>query len=182
MAVRTRSTMTHSAADEPFGRLLAVGAVLLIAVALAIITATLPGLPPIVATHFGLSGAPDGWMSHRSYAVMIVAFVIGFPLVTWLLVAIVPRRFPRLAKIPHRDLWFAPSNRERTLRRLDRFARIQACGGALLAIGVHVLVLAKNVPGDGMAMLATAIVILAAGVLVLLAGALATRRAFRHPP
>lgn len=174
--------MTHSTTHSPLDRLLAIVVVLLVAVALAIIVATLPALPPVVATHFGLEGAANGWMSHRGYAVMIVAFTIGFPLVIWILVALAPRRFPRLAKIPNRDAWFAPAQRERTLQRLDTYGRVHACAGALLAIGLHTLVIAKNVPGAGIEVLAAAIALLAMAVIALLITAIAMKRAFRRPP
>ena len=174
--------MTRSTVQSPLDRLLAIAIVLLVAVAVIIVAATLPELPPVVATHFGLSGAANGWMSHRGYSMLIVAFSIGFPLAIWILVALVPRRFPRLAKIPNRDAWFAPPQREATLARLDTYGRIQALAGVLLAIGLHALVIAKNVPSTGITVLGVAILLLAVAVLVLLVAAIALKRAFRRPP
>lgn len=174
--------MAHSTVHSPFGRLLAIAIVLLAAVALAIIAATLPELPAAVATHFGLDGAPDGWMSHRGYSVLIVAFTVGFPLVMWVAIALVPRRFPRLAKIPNRNLWLAAPQRAGTLQRLDTYARIHALAGVLVAIGLHVLVIAKNVPAAGAGMLVDAILLLVVGVVILAAAAITMRRAFRRPP
>ena len=137
---------------------------------------------PVVDTHFGLDGAANGWMRHQVYAATIVAFTIGFPLVLWVMVALVPRRFPRLVKLPHRDFWLAPAQRARTLARLDTFGRVHALGGVLLALGLNVLVVAKNVPSSGTSELAAAVTLLALAMLVLLAAAIATRRAFRRPP
>lgn len=174
--------MTHSVVHSPLDRLLAIAIVLLVAVAVVIVAATLPELPPVVATHFGLSGAANGWMSHRGYSMLIVPFTIGFPLAIWVMVALVPRRFPRLAKIPNRDAWLAPPQREDTLARLDTYARIQALAGVLLALGLHALVIAKNVPSAGITVLGAAIVLLAVAVLVLLVAAIAMKRAFRRPP
>lgn len=174
--------MTHSTVHSPLDRLLAIAVVLLVAVAVVVVAATLPELPPVVATHFGWSGAANGWMSHRGYSTLIVAFTIGFPLAIWILVALVPRRFPRLAKIPNRDAWLAPPQRERALARLDTYGRIQALAGVLLAIGLHALVIAKNVPSTGSTVLGAAIVLLAVAVLVLLVAAIAMKRAFRRPP
>lgn len=173
-------TMAHSTTHSLLARLLAIAVVLLLGVALAVITATLPELPPVVATHFGLDGHANGWMTSRRYALVIVAFTVGFPFVLWALVALVPRRFPRLAKIPDRDRWFAPAERERTLDRLDTFGRIHALGAVLLALGLHVLVIAKNVPASGTAELGAAVMLLVLAVLVLLATAIATKRAFRR--
>lgn len=174
--------MTHSTVHSPLDRLLAIAIVLLVAVAVVIVAATLPKLPPVVATHFGLSGAANGWMSHRGYATLIVAFTIGFPLAIWAMVALVPRRFPRLAKIPHHDAWLAPPQREGTLARLDTYGRIDALAGVLLAVGLHALVIAKNVPSAGITVLGAAILLLAVAVVVLLVAAIAMKRAFRRPP
>jgi hypothetical protein len=174
--------MPQSTVHSPLDRLLAIAVVLLATVALVIVAATLPELPPVVATHFGLTGAANGWMSHRSYATLIIAFTIGFPLAIWAAVAFVPRRFPRLAKIPNRDAWLAPPQREGTLARLDTYGRIDALAGVLLAAGLHALVIAKNVPSTGATVLGGAILLLAVAVVVLLVAAIAMKRAFRRPP
>ncbi|MBS0327974.1 MAG: DUF1648 domain-containing protein [Proteobacteria bacterium] len=174
--------MAHSTTHTPLDRLLAIAIVLLIAVALAMIAATLPELPAAIATHFGLDGRANGWMTRDGYARVIVVFTVGFPIAIWAMVALAPRRFPRFAKIPNRDVWLSPAHRAHTLERLDTFGRLHALGAIVLPIGLHWLVIAKNVPTTGSGALVGAIALLAIAVAAQVVTTIALKRAFRRPP
>ena len=75
-----------------------------------------PGLPEMVASHFGPSGRPDAWMSRDAFVwlyVMVVLSVVGLGFGTeWMI-----RRGPvELINFPHREYWFAAPRREATSR------------------------------------------------------------------
>ncbi len=77
-------------------------------------------LPERVASHFGPTGAADGWMSRLGFAVSYVGVVAGmaalFGGTGWWL-----RHIPTsMINLPHRELWLAPQRREETLRGLQR--------------------------------------------------------------
>lgn len=76
-------------------------------------------LPETMASHFGASGRPDGWMSRT-------AFLVAFGGV-WLL-CVVPlawtgwlRRMPaHLINLPHREYWF-PERRDEAVQLLESY-------------------------------------------------------------
>jgi uncharacterized membrane protein len=72
-------------------------------------------LPPRVASHFGGSGAPNGWMSREAF----LAFWAGVILVTavsLLAGAYSAERAPESRiNLPRKDYWLAPERRRQTL-------------------------------------------------------------------
>ena len=104
-------------------------------------------LPEPVASHFGPTGAADGWMSRSAFAVSYVGVVLGmaalFGGTGWWL-----RRFPTsMINLPHRDFWLAPERREETLTSLGR--RMSAIGLVTVAFLVVVFHLCLKANLDG---------------------------------
>jgi len=87
----------------------------LVLVAYAVyVVETIAGLPDCVATHFGASGAANGWMSRDAYRTfMLISGPVTafFPLLVGLAMRSAPARFINL---PHRDYWLAPERRDAT--------------------------------------------------------------------
>src|SRR5438477_229129 len=84
------------------------------------VAASVPQLPATVATHFGGSGRPNGWMSQRGYAIFIVVFAWVIPTLivgSCALIRVLPKR---AVNIPHRDHWLAAERIERTCADLFR--------------------------------------------------------------
>ncbi|MGA2029373.1 MAG: DUF1648 domain-containing protein [Verrucomicrobiota bacterium] len=77
-------------------------------------TVLLLSLPQRMATHFDISGQPNGWMSRSS----AVAFQAVSGLILPLIIAALfytPRFVPpRWINCPRRDFWFAPERRDET--------------------------------------------------------------------
>ena len=125
-------------------RAFAFGAVAVVLAAAAVIAGTAAGLPDTVATHFGRGGRADGWMSRGAYTALMTTLVIVLPLVPWIALGWMPRRWPRSVSVPHRDYWFAPERREATLARLARHGAIMALLCVVVLATVHVEVIAAN--------------------------------------
>jgi hypothetical protein len=73
------------------------------------------GLPPVVASHFGIGGAVDGFMSRNAYLGFILIGTVIIPLLIVLPQRIVQTLPPRLISLPNRDYWLAPERIESTL-------------------------------------------------------------------
>jgi uncharacterized membrane protein len=78
-------------------------------------------MPERVATHFGLGGIPNGWMSRSGFVEFSVIIVLVVSLVligaAWLV-----RKLPvSLVNMPNRDYWLAPERREEASRRMLRY-------------------------------------------------------------
>jgi len=98
-------------------------------------------LPPFMASHFGASGRPDGWMSRGGFFLfyaVVFGFVIGVMLAVPRMVAVLP---VRLVNLPNRDYWLAPERRQVALRRLgDAMAWFAVALGLLGAIVLELVV------------------------------------------
>jgi uncharacterized membrane protein len=75
-------------------------------------------LPQRIATHFGASGAADGWGTRGGYLTVDIitsaALVLGLPM----LVGVFLRGSGAGLNIPHKDFWLRPENRPTLRRRL----------------------------------------------------------------
>ena len=114
------------------------------AAAAAVVVATAAGLPDPVATHFSGSGRANGWTSRAGYVALMGTLTLVVPLVAWLSLAWLPRRWPRLLNLPHRDYWFAPERRDATLDRLGRFGLALGFAALALMVSVHAGVVDAN--------------------------------------
>ena len=116
------------------------GAIALCAVAQSI--AAFPQLPDRVASHFGASGMPNGWMSKPAfftvYAVMIaLAAVVGF-----LAPRSIEKKSPERINLPNKEYWLAPERRAGTFAYFTRCFAWYGC--ALLLILVLAMGMAIN--------------------------------------
>lgn len=160
----------------------AFGMIVLLVGAAAFVLITGINLPPLVASHFGIGGAVDGFMSRNAYLGFMLIGVVAIPLLI-----VVPQRLvrtisPRLINVPNRDYWLAPQRIESTLDYL----RNHAVWFAALLVGficfVHWEVVQANMrrPVRLVAQpFFVGIVVYAASVLVWI-GAMLTH--FRRPP
>lgn len=123
----------------PFYALTLVGVVLLVDLAL-----TVPSLTESVATHFDVTGRPNGWMTRTGYAIFMVALGIGLPLLISVLIPILSRWFPTGINIPNRQYWLAPSRREETLVFLKWHLGWLATLVMWFVLAIHHLVLMAN--------------------------------------
>ena len=94
----------------------------LLAGAATFVLITSGNLPPLVASHFGVGGAVDGFMSRNAYVGYMLVGVVVIPLLI-----VVPQRLvrsipPRLINVPNRDYWLAPERIESTLDYLRNHA------------------------------------------------------------
>ncbi len=84
----------------------------------------------VVATHFGASGEPNGYMPRVSYVRFMLIFVVLLPLALNFLIARVLGLPAARINIPHREYWLAPERRYETVVRLQRHMKFF---GVLLA-------------------------------------------------
>jgi uncharacterized membrane protein len=72
-------------------------------------------MPPVVATHFGSSGAPNGWQTQSQFFTLEV-ILLG---VCILLAFGIPRLIGALplslVNVPNKEYWLAPERREETV-------------------------------------------------------------------
>jgi uncharacterized membrane protein len=101
-------------------------------------------MPPVLATHFGGSGAPNGWQTQSQFFVLEIV-LLG---VCLLLAFGIPRLIGVLpismVNVPNKEYWLAPERREETLAFFRaRFAWF-GCGFLGFLIVVNQLVFDAN--------------------------------------
>lgn len=105
---------------------------------------TFEHLPPVVASHFDITGAPNGWSSRPTYAILLIAIGVLLPLSTIALVTVLTRRGPRLLNIPARDYWNRPEHQQEAMRRVRALMWWLGCIMTGTALAIHWLVLEAN--------------------------------------
>ena len=101
-------------------------------------------LPERVATHFGVSGQPNGWMTraeHERFTILAGLAIPGFILGVF---ALIRTMGDRGLNIPNKTYWLAAERRERTYAFIQNQGLIFA--GLMIAFlaGVHRSILVAN--------------------------------------
>ena len=155
---------------------------LVTACAAAFVWISTASLPDMVASHFGPSGAANGFMPRLSYVHFMLVIVVVLPIAAGLLPGLLLQVPGIRINLPNRDYWLASPRRGATIAALQQ----QMAGVAVLLVlflaYVHWLTIRANqaspptLPGNwfvgGLIVLAAAIAV-AIGVLI---------RRFRLPP
>jgi hypothetical protein len=101
-------------------------------------------LPERVATHFDVSGEPNGWASRQAYAALILIGA-GFTALVTAGGFAVARVLPdSMINLPNKDYWLGEGRRERTMDLLTSLGLAIGCLAVGLSIGVHVLTVRAN--------------------------------------
>jgi hypothetical protein len=115
----------------------------------ACVIATYGELPAQVASHFDISGRPDGWTSREScvgftlgLGILMPAFIVG-------MMAGAGRIPVSFINLPHREYWLAPDRRRAALALLLRYSLWFACLNVLFVTGLHGLIVQANLPIHG---------------------------------
>lgn len=108
-------------------------------------------LPPVVASHFGPGGQPDGWMPREAFALVGVLPVV-VSLVVVVVAPLLTARLPAsMINLPNKEYWLAPERREQAFSKLG--AEMEWFGALLIAffIFTYELVFQANREGTGLA-------------------------------
>lgn len=100
--------------------------------------------PEHVATHFGIGGQPDGWMSKEvSLGFFLVLKTMLF-LLMWFTPVLVTRIPSRWVNLPNKDYWLTESRMPQTKAKMDR--SMSEFGAAIMVffIFVELVVLEAN--------------------------------------
>ncbi len=111
--------------------------------AIGFVTATVPRMPPMVASHFNAAGQANAFMSRSGYNRFILCLALGMPLAVVAILAAVYSRAADL-KLPNRDYWLAPERVDRTRAFLVAHGVWFGSLLVILACLVHWLELAAN--------------------------------------
>ena len=100
-------------------------------------------LPERLATHFGVNGQPNGWMSRSSLLVGSAALAYVFPLYT-VAICWLARLVPGAINLPHKEHWLAAEHRQKTFDYLFSHSWWFACLAICFVIGMYLLLVHSN--------------------------------------
>lgn len=102
-----------------------------------------PLLPDRMASHFGASGMPNGWMTKSQFFVLYALLTIPVVILEFWL----PRRIvnnPKRLNLPNKEYWLAPERRAATFGYLEAFFAWYGCAFLLLEIFAMGLAMRAN--------------------------------------
>lgn len=114
--------------------------VMLAIMAALFVIVTSAQLPSVVGAHFNFRGDSDGWLARENYLALMVIFVLAYPALMTLAFTWLPRKYPSLVNIPHRDYWLAPERRDDSLKYLATQGCWFSCLLLLTVAGVHYVI------------------------------------------
>jgi hypothetical protein len=125
-------------------RFASIAFLLLLTLAAGFVWSSSSALPAVVASHFGASGAADGFMLRADYVLTMLLTLVGVAL----LVAFLPFALPHLGdgsiNLPNRDYWLAPARRAQTFAFLRLHGLSFASALVAFLAYVHWLVVQAN--------------------------------------
>lgn len=96
----------------------------------------LPLLPERTATHFSVSGTPDGW-GGRVELVIVYLGTVALVAAVFLAIPLALRRLPdAMINLPNRFYWLASDRREETLEWLSTSMIILGCATLVLMMDI----------------------------------------------
>lgn len=101
-------------------------------------------LPERVATHFGMAGEPNGWMTRAGHVQFTLLFGLGVPAFVLGIFAIIGRCGDRWLNIPNKEYWLAPERRQATFDFIARQGFWFAGLFIAFLAGIHHSILAAN--------------------------------------
>jgi uncharacterized membrane protein len=108
-------------------------------------------LPPVVASHFGVDGQPNGFMSKQVF-LLFGLLPLGIAALIGLVVPRVTRAMPvSLINLPNREHWLAPGRKDEALAYLSSYLEWVSVGMLAFFIFVYELVFRANAEHTGLA-------------------------------
>lgn len=113
-------------------------------VSTAFVIATGQDLPVRVASHFGLRGAADSFLSRDAYVLIFALLTSVVPIVSVAVKTVVARLRPGGACKRHREFWSSPENRDTAITYCTTRSLIIGGMLSLFLAGMHYTVLRAN--------------------------------------
>ena len=104
-------------------------------------------LPARVASHFGVSGRADAFMSRTTFTLVMLLAVTGVPCLVWLLQVWAART--KRSNIRNREHWFSAQHYPSTVQFLENHAAWFTVALVAFMSAVHWLVVEANTGRDG---------------------------------
>lgn len=116
--------------------------VLIVLAAIAQCVFSFSQLPERMASHFGPSGLPNGWMTKQSFFIVYALVIAVASVLEFLPARSIARSSPSSLHLPNKEYWLAPERRAQTFAYFTKFFAWYGC--AILLVLVVAMGLAIN--------------------------------------
>ena len=103
-----------------------------------------PLLPQRMASHFGPSGMPNGWMTKFQFVVVYAITLIPALMVEFWVARTIAKMDGARINLPNKEFWLAPERREATFAYFEGFFAWYGCVFLLLIVFVMGLAMRAN--------------------------------------
>ena len=124
-----------------------------------------PLLPDRLASHFGPSGMPNGWMTKQQFFITYALVFLPALFVEFLLGPSVAKKPADKLRLPNKEHWLAPERRSETFAYFECFFAWYGC--AVLLVEALAMGLAMRANFDNPPMLATGPIVTVVGGFVI---------------
>ncbi len=139
-------------------------------------------LPELVASHFAVGGAANGFMPRGQYVTFMLVLVLTVPSLIFFVGRLASRLPVQFVNLPNKQYWLAPERRADTLTSLGNLGAWAAYATLGVLCFTHWFVVHANIGHPPRLEQAPFIAVLAVFLLTLFAGMLIVlRRFFRVP-
>jgi len=107
-------------------KVLAFAYTFLLILSVAFILGTAQNLPPVVASHFDLSGTPDATMPRDQFTNLFLTIMVLTSSLMALLPMLIAKLPPQMINIPNRMYWLSPDRIDETKQILQAYLLILA--------------------------------------------------------
>lgn len=76
-------------------------------------------LPDRIATHFGIDGNPNDWMSKTNATLLLCSLQVGLPLIFLFIGSTLPKLPSSVINIPNREYWLQPERRSSSISHMN---------------------------------------------------------------
>jgi uncharacterized membrane protein len=140
-----------------------------------------PLLPDRLASHFGASGMPNGWMTKQQFFITYAVMVLPALFVEFWVSRGIAKKPDAKVRLPNKEYWLAPGRRAETFAYFDSFFAWYGC--ALLFVEAFAMGLAMRANFDARPQLPTGpmVSVIAGFILFNVAAVIAMMRRFSAP-
>ena len=140
-----------------------------------------PLLPDRLASHFGPSGMPNGWMTKQQFFITYAVVFLPALFVEFLLGRSVANKPADKLRLPNKEYWLAPERRTETFAYFESFFAWYGC--ALLLVEALAMGLAMRANFDNPPVLATGPIVTVIGGFIIfnISAVIAMYRRFSVP-
>jgi uncharacterized membrane protein len=118
--------------------------VVILGVALAECIRDFPLLPNRLASHFGPSGTPSGWLTKPQFFTLYAGLIVLAASVGFLAPLTIAKTPASKINLPYKEYWLAPERRAETLAAFERYFAWYGCIFLLLEVLTMQLVIQVN--------------------------------------